>query len=128
MYLIVLIQALLTRLRPFQVDVAEVDPLQYALKDDGVSYAVERVADMKGNPKGPKKNMTFQVYWIGETEPTWESWKTMHRTAALHDFLNSHRNPQINKLVPDNYVYEQALRQPPSESEEDSSSESDNNI
>ena len=49
----------------------------------------------------------------------------MRRTFALHDFLSAHRNPQINKLVPDNYAYEQELRRPQSDSEESSSSESE---
>ena len=51
-----------SRLREFQIDTTADDPLKYALKDDGISYAVERVADIKGNPKGPKTKLEFLVY------------------------------------------------------------------
>ncbi len=94
-----------SKIREFKFDPNTQDPLTYAIKDnsdEGV-YAVDRISKIFGNPKGSKKQLSFEVYWRGYEEPTVEPWSALRRTKALHDFLRNHKDKKVNALVPVNY-------------------------
>jgi len=94
-----------SKIREFRFDPNTQDPLTYAIKDnsdEGV-YAVDRISKIFGNPKGSKKQLSFEVYWRGYEEPTVEPWSALRRTKALHDFLRNHKDKKVNALVPVNY-------------------------
>ena len=55
---------------------------------------------MRGDPKGPKKNLSFKVHWVGEEKPTYETWRNMRKTKALHTFLRNHTKEEVRNLFP----------------------------
>jgi hypothetical protein len=87
------------KLRPFTFDPNTQSPLQFALRDSTDLQEVERIVDHKGNPKGRKTQLLFQVFWVGFTEPTWELWRNVRQTDALRDYLNTHEDAEVRKLV-----------------------------
>ena len=92
-----------SNLRPFLFDPTTQDPLIYALKDEGNVYAVNKISEMRGNPKTSRKLLTFKVHWR-EGDTTWEPWSSVRRTTALHSFLRAHRSRAVNRLAPEHYV------------------------
>ena len=44
--------------------------------------------------------MSFQVYWIGSSKPTWEPWNTILRTLALFQYLKNYANKALWKITP----------------------------
>jgi len=82
-------------LKPFYYDSQRVDPVQVALKDLPEDYLVEQILKHKGNLKGKKSSMSFQVKWLGYAEPTWESWKNVRENSVLHDYLRDQGHPEM---------------------------------
>ena len=92
---------------PFTFDPETVDPREVAVRDLDM-YTVSKITDIKGNPKKGKSGLTFQVYWTGFEEPTWEPWNAVRRLTALHDFLRGHSNKNVRSLIPKNFVHPSA--------------------
>jgi hypothetical protein len=90
-----------TRLRPFTFDPTTQNPIQFALRDSSDMQEVQKITDIKGKPNGRKTGLLFLVHWIGFAEPTWEPWKTVRQTEALRDFLTTHENADVQRLVKD---------------------------
>jgi hypothetical protein len=90
-----------SKLRPFYCNPGD-DPLALALRDDaeGNTFRVQRIANMRGDPKGSKKELFFEVFWTGYNSPTWEPWSGVRRTTALHSYLEHHTNPRVRALKP----------------------------
>jgi len=44
--------------------------------------------------------MTFQVHWVGYSEPTWEPWNKISRTLALYQYLKNHALKALQKITP----------------------------
>jgi hypothetical protein len=88
-----------SKLRPFYCN-PEDGPLIFALQDDaeGNTFRVQRIASMRGDPKGSKKDLFFEVFWTRYTTPTWEPWSGVRRTTALHWYLENHTNPRVRAL------------------------------
>ena len=59
---------------------------------------------MRGNAKGPKSQLFFQVYWTVYNEPTWEPWSKVRTTLKLHEFLRSQTNKTVQNLVPKTFI------------------------
>ena len=93
-------------LRVFNFDPTTQNPLEYALKDNGTMYQVERISKHKGDPKKNKSNLYFLVHWLGYDETTWEPWVHVRRTAQLHDYLRNHSSKAIRDLLPQNFNVE----------------------
>ncbi len=89
-----------------QFDPTTQNPLEYALKDNGTMYQVERISKHKGDPKKNKSNLYFLVHWLGYDETTWEPWVHVRRTAQLHDYLRNHSSKAIRDLLPQNFNVE----------------------
>ena len=85
---------------PFDFDPNIHDPYQIALRDDGRLYIVDRIARIRGNPKGKKSELSFEVHWSGFTETTWEPWSQVRRLKKLHDFLKTHKQKAVRDLLP----------------------------
>ena len=75
-------------------------PLQVALQDHDNVYIVERILEMRGNPKGYKDQLEFLVKWKGYDDETWEYWSELRNVEKLHDFLRNHPDPVVRKLLP----------------------------
>jgi hypothetical protein len=90
-----------SKLRPFWCDPDD-DPLTFALRDDaeGNTFRVLKIANMRGDPKGSKKDLFFEVFWTGYSAPTWEPWSGLRRTTALRIYLDQHTNPRVRALKP----------------------------
>jgi hypothetical protein len=91
----------ISQLRPFYHDPTE-NPLYYALRDDkqANTYHVNKITNMRGDPKGSKKDIWFEVFWTGYDVATWEPWKEMRNTSALQIYLSKHTNPRVKALAP----------------------------
>jgi hypothetical protein len=89
-----------SKLRPFYC-APDDDPLQFALRDDaeGNTFHVLKITDMRGDPKGSRKNLFFEVYWTGYAIPTWEPWDGLKKTTALQNYLSDHTNTRVRALV-----------------------------
>ena len=87
-------------IRPFYFDPAKENPLQFAVRDDGDIYIVERIADIRGDPKGKKSQIELQVHWVGCEHPTREPWANVRSTQALHDLLQQADDPAVQRLLP----------------------------
>ena len=92
------------RLTPFNLDISKYDPTQVALRDDGDLFVIERISKMRGNAKGPKSQLFFQIYWTGYNDPTWEPWSKVRTTLKLHEFLRSQTNKTVQNLVPKTFI------------------------
>jgi hypothetical protein len=81
-------QYLVCTLRPFYCNPGD-DPLTFALQDDaeGNTFRLQKNTNMRGDPKGSKKILFFEVFWTGYFVPTWELWSGARRTTALHLYL-----------------------------------------
>jgi hypothetical protein len=120
----------ISKIRRFEFDPATQDPLQYALRDDpeGNVFHVSKVTDMKGEPKGSRKQLFFEVFWSGYTTPTWEPWATLRRTTALHTYLRNHADSKVRQLLPKGFENAARAAELPSDGEDsDEDSDADNN-
>jgi hypothetical protein len=84
---------------PFTFDPTTKHPLQFALRDITDLQEVERITDHKGNPKGRKTQLLFQVFCVGFKEPTWELWRTVRQIDALRDYLITNEDAEVRKLA-----------------------------
>ena len=75
-------------LQPFYFDEDKTDPIEVALKDSQDAYEAEQVISHKGSLL-KKKQVTFQVRWIGYDEMTTEPWSNVKDCIALHAYLRS---------------------------------------
>jgi hypothetical protein len=87
-------------LRPYYHDPARTDPTKEALKDYVDQYIVERIISHKGR-LARKRELTFQVKWLGFEEITEEPWETLRDNAVLHVYL---RLQGLEKWIPTKIV------------------------
>jgi hypothetical protein len=83
-------------LKPFIYEEAHTDPATVALADKGMFW-VERILRHRGNPRGPKGQLSFEVKWIGHPNPTWEPWKNVIHNIKLHEYLSQNN---LQMLIP----------------------------
>lgn len=83
-------------MKPFVYEEAYTDPATVALADKGMFW-VEKILRHRGNPKGPKGQLAFEVKWIGHPEPTWEPWKNLIHNVKLHEYLAANN---MHALIP----------------------------
>ena len=112
-----------SKLRPFRYDPNTLNPLDVAVTDLPDEFVVEACLGIRGNLRGPKSLLEFNVRWLGygPDDDTWEPWKAVRDNEVILSWLASHANPRIRRLVPKSYV-------PPEnreEQEESSDDESD---
>ena len=93
----------ITGLRPFYFDPVSQNPLQYAIRDDGDIYIVDKISDIRGTLNGSKKQIQLLVHWVDIEKPTWEPWSSVRATQALVDFLKSHPDFAVRQLLPQNH-------------------------
>ena len=64
---------------------------------DHEEFIVERILDMKGNPR-KKKTLQFLVEWKGydDSENTWEPWSNVRNLEALDEYIRSHPGLKLN--------------------------------
>lgn len=77
-----------TQLKQFVYDEMEVDPVDIA-RQDKEEFAVEKVINHRGDPKGSRKGLEFLVRWAGldTDEDSWEPWEEMRNNAQCHLYL-----------------------------------------
>ena len=112
------------RLSKFNLDIEHFDPTAVALRDDGELFIVDKISDIKGNPKGPKSKLFFKVHWVGFTEPTWEPWSRVRTTIKLKEYL-THKseitnNNRFKNLIPKHIILSSGEHQSLEESSEES--------
>ena len=112
-----------SKLRPFQYDPNSLNPLDIAVTDLPDEFVVEACLGIRGNLRGPKSQLEFQVRWLGygPEDDTWEPWKCVKDNEIVLSWLYTHEHPRIRRLVPNGYV-------PPQDrevSEDESMSDSD---
>jgi hypothetical protein len=112
------------RLRPFNIDPSTQDPLKYALRDDGLTYEVDKILQISSQSSKAKKDLKFKVKWIGLKEETWEPWSNLRRLQALQDFLINHRQDWVRNLRNKNIISEGEMTRD-SDSDEDDSYDTD---
>jgi len=81
-------------------------PLEIALQDHDHVYIVEKILDIKGDPRGLKSQLFFLVKWLGYEDTTWEPWASLRNVEQLHEFLRHHEDPQVRKLLPKQFCNE----------------------
>ena len=90
----------ISALRPYNMDLdLQRAPLFYAIRDHTDHFLVEKITAHKGKPSS-KSRMTFQVHWVGYSEPTWEPWNKISRTLALYQYLKNHAIKALQKITP----------------------------
>ena len=89
-------------------------PTNVAVTDLPDEFVVQECLEMRGNPRGPKSQLTFKFRWAGYTpdDDTWEPWECVRDNDSVLSFLYHHPNPRVRRLVPKDYV-------PPEEREEE---------
>jgi len=93
-----------SRIRPYLYDERTLVPARVAATDTFDQFVIEKVIQMRGNPRGPKGDLSFRVRWAGysEAEDTWVAWKDARTNTAVQIFLYNHDNKRIRKLgMPD---------------------------
>ena len=83
-----------TNMKPFILD-PEMEPEEVARLEQAVDE-IEKVISRTGSPRRVA-NMRFRVKWIGDDNVTIEDWKTLRRTRALHEYLETNG---MAKLIP----------------------------
>ena len=86
-----------TRIKEFNFDPMEVDPLDIARRDY-LEYFVEEILEHRGNPK-KVSTLQFLVKWLNYTKDhnTWEPWANLRLVGPLHKYLRAN---QLEKLIP----------------------------
>jgi hypothetical protein len=89
-----------SKMRTFLYDERTLLPAQVAATDSFDEFVIEKVLDMKGNPRERKDQIFFKVRWAGygEEDDTWVSWKDGRTATAVQLFLRDHSNPRVRKL------------------------------
>lgn len=91
------------RIHPFHCDKELIDPRTVALTDKQY-YEINCIQKHKGDIK-KLSTLTFEVLWASvnnqPSEITWEPWKTLRSTHALHTYL---RNNGLERLIPKEYI------------------------
>ena len=89
-----------SRMFPFLYDERTLQPMQVAATDTFDEFIIEKVLDMRGNPRGPKTQIEFKVRWAGygEADDTWEVWKNCRTSNAVQLYLYNHPNRRIRSL------------------------------
>jgi hypothetical protein len=90
------------RLTPFNLDTSKYDPHKVALRDSGDLFEIDKISDMDGDPNGSKYQLFFKVHWKDIRKSSWEPWKSLRNTDALHDYLKNHSDKYVRKLLPRN--------------------------
>jgi len=89
-------------MKPYYYDARYTDP-RYVANADHQYYNIDKILAHKGNKKRTS-TLTFQVQWMpvnnGEAEITWEPWKTLRSTVALHKYLVEHN---MKSLIPSSF-------------------------
>ena len=118
------------RLSSFNLDIEHFDPTTVALRDDDELFIVDKITDIRGQPKGPKSKLFFKVYWVGFTNPTWEPWSRVRTTIKIQEFLNqkseSTNNNSFKNLIPKHIILPTEEHQPIAEYSEESEDDQDN--
>ena len=107
------------RLSQFNFDISKWDPLQVALRDTGDLFQVSHISGYKGKINGPKSQLFFLVHWVGYNEPTWEPWVNLRSNIKFHEYLRTHKNKSLQKLLPTQYEVVPPTITEDSESEDD---------
>jgi hypothetical protein len=92
----------ISRLVAYEYDKMRHDPLDAAIRDEH-EFRVEKILKHRGDPKGPRKNLSFLVKWVGYNQPeddSWEPWDNLKLVDKLHDYLIENRFPKA--LIPAN--------------------------
>ena len=93
-----------TQLKSYIVDPNHnLTPLQVALADHDHVYIVERILDIRGDPKGLKNQLEFLVKWEGYDDETWEFWAALRNVDELHTFLRNHPDADVRRLLPQQF-------------------------
>jgi hypothetical protein len=97
-------------------------PIQTALTDTFDEFVVEKILDMRGNPRGPKKLLEFKVRWAGyePQDDTWEPWEYVKNNDQLQSYLFTHKDKRLQKWVNKDYI-------PPHMRQDNESSDEDSN-
>ena len=95
-----------SKLRPFLYDERTKTPIQTALTDTFDEFVVEKILDMRGNPRGPKKLLEFKVRWAGygPQDDTWEPWEYVKNNDQLQLYLYTHEDKRLRKWVTKDYI------------------------
>ena len=87
------------RIHPFYFDPSIINPYEVAYKDQQ-QFKIQSILSHRGN-RYEQKTMEFEVQWepIGDNESviTWESYKSLRSTEALHHYL---RQNKMKSLIP----------------------------
>ena len=89
-----------SKMSPFRYDERTLQPIQVAATDTFDQFVIEKVMAMKGDPRGPKSQIEFQVRWAGfsEANDSWISWKDSRTTNAVQLFLSEHSSKRVRSL------------------------------
>jgi hypothetical protein len=96
----------LSRLKEFEGPLTEEEATELAIRDTD-QFLIEKVLRHFGNPKGNKSQLFFEVKWLGFEKTTKEPWFNLKRNVKLHEYLRSHKNKDVNKLLPQEYRLEE---------------------
>ena len=90
-----------SKIRPYLYDERTLLPAQVAATDSFDEFVIEKVVEMRGNPRKAKDQIAFKVRWAGysEADDTWVSWKDGRDNTAIQLYLHNHPNERIRKLV-----------------------------
>jgi hypothetical protein len=90
-----------TNLRPFLYDERTLTPLQTATADTLDEFIVEKVLEMRGDPRSQlRKTLQFKVRWAGygPEDDTWEPWEFVKNNDQLQEFLHNNPDKRIRRL------------------------------
>jgi hypothetical protein len=93
-----------SRLKQYVHDSDQLTPAQ-AARRDLQEFAIQEVQEhrfVKGRKTGGKNDMQFRTRWLGygPSEDTWQSWRSLVDTKALHKYLH---NQKMDDLIPSKY-------------------------
>ena len=95
-----------TQLKAFHFNPLKTDPVDVARKDY-LEFFIESIIQLEGS-FDKLATLRFKIKWLGydETHNTWEPWKNLRKTTALHQFLIAkqlrHRIPkEFQSLYPE---------------------------
>ena len=90
---------------PFLFDERTPPPAHVAATDSFDEFVVEKVIQMRGNPRGRKDQIEFKVRWAGygEADDTWIPGKDGRSATAVQLYLRDHPNPRVRRLGMKNF-------------------------